>query len=188
MNRLLPLLAVVGFDLFLVALAAVAEEPTADDYIELWKPLVGTWKKVVVVDGKTVEGTSLFTLSRTKKCLVTYSEGCLHPASEAIHGYDPVAKQWKVTSYDADGGYAVEVVTVKDMKKGKVLGPDYSTTSEMVRHSKDGKKTTISATVKYMAYGEDRIEAISTDRKEDGQSRPDMKFVMERRSCGGDAK
>jgi hypothetical protein len=180
MNRLALLLVIVGVVFFLVAPVVVAQEPGADDYIELFKPLVGTWKTTTTVGGKAMEGTYWCRLSRTNKCFVSYGEGGTLPASETLQGYDPVAKQWTLSAYDADGGYCLTALTIKDMKKGKALGLDYCATSESVRHSQDGKKITGSDTVKITAYGQDRIEALVTDRKEDGQLQPDIKFVMER--------
>jgi hypothetical protein len=180
MKRLLLSLMVVGFVFFLAAPAAVAQELTADDYVELFKPLVGVWKNVTTVDGKAVEGRFWCRLSRTNKCLVSYGEGGTLPASESLQGYDPVAKQWKVAAFDADGGYSLTAITIKDMKKGKTLGTDYIATSETVRYSQDGKKTASSDTVKVTAFSQDRIEALVTDRKEDGQPQPDIKFVTER--------
>jgi len=180
MNRLLLALAVVGLAFFLVAPAAVAQEVTADDYIELFKPIVGTWKTLLTVDGKTVEGWGRFRLSRTNKCFVAYGEGGGSPAIQRIEGYDPATKQWKTATFDADGGYSVAVITVKDMKKGKRLDTNYSTAYEEVRYSKDGKKTVISNNLKITAYDKDRIEGVLTESKEEGQPRPDTKFIMER--------
>ena len=77
------------------------------------------------------------------------------------------------------------VATVKDMKKGKTLDKDYCATSETVRYSKDGKKTTSSDTLKFTACDKDRMEAVITDRKEDGQPQPDIKIVIERQQRRG---
>jgi hypothetical protein len=180
MNRSSLLLAFVGASFFLLASAVVAQEPATDDYIELWKPLVGAWKTVSTADGKTVEGTSFFRIPRAQKCFVSHNNIGLGPASDSIHGYDPVAKQWKVTSLDAEGGHSVETITVKGMKRGKRLDKDYVATSEIVRHSTDGKTTTSSFTIKITACDKDRIEALVTDRKVDGKALPDSKGVMER--------
>jgi hypothetical protein len=47
MKRFVVLLGIIGVVLFLMAPAAVvAQEGTADDYVEVYKPLVGTWKTV----------------------------------------------------------------------------------------------------------------------------------------------
>ena len=45
MKHLLLVLAIVGFVFMPVAQAAVvAQELTGDDYVEYWKPLIGSWK------------------------------------------------------------------------------------------------------------------------------------------------
>ena len=180
MKRLLLALTAIGLVFCLAAPSAIAQALTADDYVELFKPLVGSWKTLTTVDGKALEGTFRCRLSRTNKCFVSYGEGGTLPASETLQGYDPVAKQWPLAAYDADGGYCLTALTIKDMKKGKALGTDYCVNSESVRHSQDGKKITGSDTVKITAYGQDRIEALVTDRKEDGQPQPDIEFVMDR--------
>lgn len=181
MNRLILLLGIIGVVLFLaIPTAVIAQEVTADDYVELFKPLVGTWNNVITVDEKAVEGRFWCRLSRTNKCLVCYGEGGILPASASLQGYDPAAKEWKVAAFDADGGFALTAITVKDMKKGKTLGTDYSATSKTVRYAQDGKKITSSDTVKVTAFSPDRIEALVTDRREDGQPQPDIKFATQR--------
>jgi hypothetical protein len=97
-----------------------------------------------------------------------------------IHGYDPVAKQWKITTYDADGAYSVEVLTVKDMKKGKQLGKGHTCTSAVNQYLKDGTTKTASYTLTISEYDKDRMEVVLTDRKVDGQSQSDYKLVMKR--------
>ena len=79
MKRLLLALTVVGLAFFLAApTAVVAQELTADDYIEFWTPNVGTWKGTFEIDGQTRPITFRFRISPNKKCILPYddSEEC----------------------------------------------------------------------------------------------------------------
>ena len=122
MNRLMPTLVFLGLVCLVSTSAGVAEELTADDYIEFWKPLAGVWKGVVESDGKSMDTLWRARLARNQKCFITYATGGDSPAMQTIDGFDPVTKRWTVVGFDADGGFSIDAFELRDMQKGKRVG------------------------------------------------------------------
>ena len=90
MKRLLLALTVVGFVFFLAApTAVVAQELTADDYIEFWTPNVGTWKGTFELDGQTIPITFRFRISPNKKCILFYDDSDGSAGDAATSGVRP---------------------------------------------------------------------------------------------------
>jgi hypothetical protein len=93
MNRVMMLLGIFGTPLFLTASPVPASEPTAEDYIEFMKPLVGSWKSTDEQGGKTTRGTWTYRLAPNKKCFLMHSEDESGPSVQTVDGYDPVTKK-----------------------------------------------------------------------------------------------
>lgn len=180
MNRLPFVLGMVGVLSLLSVSLAVAEEVTADDYMQMWKPLVGQWKTTNESEGETVEGTWLFRQSKTKKCFVSYGEGGVFPASEGIHGYCPAKKKWTIVSFDAEGGVKFDEITVIDMHKGKKLDVGLTSKWKTERVRADGTKTTGSVTMACKELSPDRMVFSLQDIMEDGEPQPDAEWISER--------
>jgi hypothetical protein len=71
MRHILRALTCIGSFLLLAASASVsAQELTADDYVEFWKPLVGTWKGTFEMDGITSPVTYRLAVAPNKKCIL----------------------------------------------------------------------------------------------------------------------
>lgn len=73
-------------------------ELTARDYIAFLKPFQGSWKTQGESEGKVLEGTSALRISPVGTCFVSHEEGAGFPASQSIHGYDPMSKKWTIAS------------------------------------------------------------------------------------------
>ena len=54
MKRMCSGLAVVGFVCYLTSSAVVAQELTADDFVEFWRPVVGLWEGTFERDGQSL--------------------------------------------------------------------------------------------------------------------------------------
>jgi hypothetical protein len=180
MNRVMPLLAVVGTAVFLITLRAPAAEPTADDYITFCSPQVGTWKMTNEVGGRVDTGTFRYRLAANKKCYRASFEGGGFPAMEQVEGYDPVAKKGTMAGFDVDGGFVLSTVDVPDLKNGKVMGVGVFGNWQEKRFGPDGKTTTSTSTLSCTEVGRDRIVFIWSNRKENGKPLPDFKMTLER--------
>jgi hypothetical protein len=160
--------------------ATVANALNADDYIELWKPLVGSWKSVLESDGKTTDGTWRTRLSRNQKCFVTYGTGGGYPATQTIDGFDPATKKWTVFGFDADGTFSIDAGQISDMQKGKRVGKGLTCKGEVRRFTKDGKTTTLTYTFTCKELSDNRAVCVWSDRTENGQPKPDETWTGER--------
>ena len=119
---------------------------TADDYVEYWKPLRGSWQLLDEYGGKKVTMTWRIRPARNGKCLLTNYESEGKSVRQTIDGYDPGTKKWTFAGFNADGSYDVQTVTFADMKKGKRLDKGLIGTFDMKGFSKDGKTTTATST------------------------------------------
>ena len=180
MNRLLPALAVVGLALLLVIPAAVAQELTADDYIQYFKPLEGSWKKTTESDGTVLHSTWRLRLSRTKTCFLSYEEGGGLPAMQTVDGYDPVAKKWTVAAFDAAGSFFLLTVHVANITKGKHLTKEVIGSSKFTIFKEDGTTTTMTSQLSCLECSDNRVVLLWSDTKDQAQPRPSLKWTFDR--------
>jgi len=162
------------------ASAPDSQDVTANDYIEFWKPLVGSWKTEFETAGARIEGTSRVRLSRNNRCLVTYAEAEGQPSTQGIEGYDTGTKKWRRVSFDSDGGYGVITVEFTDMKKGKNLEKGVIGKIELTNSTKDGKTSTEADMMACTDFSEHRIVFTGSDGEQAEQHVPVVTLTMER--------
>lgn len=155
-------------------------ELTAKDYITFLKPFQGSWKTKAASEGKVLEGTASLWMSPVGTCFVSHDEGAGFPASQGIHGYDPVTKKWTVAGFDADGGFGLSRFEFIGVKKGQVVGNGVKANTVDAYFKKDGTTTTTTSTLACVECSENRIAYVLSDRKENGVAKPDLTFAMER--------
>ncbi|NLX99717.1 MAG: hypothetical protein GXY83_26775 [Rhodopirellula sp.] len=172
----------VGIAFFLNASPAQSEELTADDYIQFWSPLEGSWETTIESQGKAIPGQWKGWLSPIKKCYVVHGEDGGYSPVYSVDGYDPVAKKWTATGFDADGSFFLATHEIVGMKKGKRLENGATTKGERKLFKTDGTTTTITLTAVCDECSKNRIVILFTDQKENGQPRPDEKWICERSS------
>jgi len=132
------------------------------------------------VNGKKTPGTIHFALAPNKKCLLTRYQGERLPATQRIDGYDAATREWIMMGFDADGGRYNATLDIADMKKGKRFGKGLIGRWEYTQSNADGTTASGSATFSCTEWGKGRYVVIWSDRKENGQSPPDLKWVQER--------
>jgi hypothetical protein len=153
---------------------------TADDYVEYWKPLRGSWKLLDEYGGKSVTQTWQIRLARNGKCVLTdyLSDG--KSVRQTIDGYDPGTKKWTFAGFNADGRYDCQTVTIVDMQKGKRLDKGIIGTFDMKGYSTDEQTTTATSTSTCTEFGDKRIVLTWTDVKENGKPITDGRYTLER--------
>jgi hypothetical protein len=180
MNRLLYLVAVIGTALFLFIQPALAEEPTAEDYIKFHEPFLGAWKATVEVGGEAHVGTARWELAKNKKCFLVCLEVEGLPAVQVIMGYDPATKKWTQAGFDSDGTCLLATVEFADMRRGNALSKGQIGKWEKKRLSGDGATTFATETFSCTEMSKDRIVLVWSNRREQGKSLPDWKLTYER--------
>jgi len=173
-------LAVVGLVFFLAIPAAVAEEFTADDYMEFSKPNVGTWKATSESNGKTETGTFRFRPARNGKCFLLYSEGLGGPPAQQLEGYDPVSKKIVAWGFTGGGDCWLQTISVDGLKKGMKMAPGISGTWDTRVSTRDGKTITTTSKWTLPRVDEQQLVLVWSDLKEDGKPIPDKKITLER--------
>jgi hypothetical protein len=165
---------------FVPAAPSVAEEePTAKDYLNFFKPTVGSWKSTVEIDGQVMEGVWSTRLSPTEWCYVEHGKGN-GQESQSIAGYDAEIKGWKVTGFDSEGTLSVLLYRVHNMQDVNPLGVGATGSSEGKRVTVDGETTTTSGEWTCKECGKAKMVFLMTNRTENGQKQPDLKWVIER--------
>jgi hypothetical protein len=166
------------------AAKADSQDLTTDDYVEFWRPLLGSWKTVIEVAGKRIEGTSRYRLAPHNKCLLSHGESEGQPSFQAIDGYDPGSKKWTSVTFDADGSFSILTLEFADMKKGKRLGKGIIGKVEEKRSAADSKTSTTTGVLSCTEFAENQMVVTGTDGKQDGQPSPDLKLSLERQPDG----
>lgn len=148
--------------------------------VAFMKPMLGDWKVTIEVDGKTLEGTFREWMSPAKTCcLVRVTVGGLAD-SQGIEGYDPASKTWTAVTFSSDETFSLARMTSDDVKKGRVLSQGGTATMEECISEKDGSTTRFTAKAECRECTKDRIVIVNSDRKETGESKPDLTLTMER--------
>jgi len=180
MTRLLPVMALVAIVIFLVAPPTSAQELTADDYIEFWQPIVGTWKGTFELDGKTSPTTFRFRIAPNKKCILLYSDSDGVPGTQQLQVYDPVAKHEIAWGVDKDGQRQIQTIVTDGVKKGMKAAKGVGGSWELKVFTNDGKTITRTCKWSFAQLDETHFTMVWTDVKEDGNPRPDTRMVLER--------
>jgi hypothetical protein len=163
------MLAVVA--VFMMVPAGVAEELTADDYMEFWQPIIGSWNMTVESQGETTKGTFLFEMSRNKKCLILCHGGD-EPYTQQLQGYDPVSKKQIAFGFTGEGDFWIQTIGVDGMAKGKKAAKGVGGDWEHKIFSSDGKTTTRTSKWTWREMGRNKIVMVWYDIKEDGKVVP----------------
>lgn len=181
MRRLLSLLALLELAIFLTAPPTLAQEVTAEDYIQFMKPLVGAWTISSESDGKVIPGTMSYELAPNGLCFLGRYQGAGFPDVQTIEGYDPVAKKHTVTGFGGVGTFAIFTVDWgADLKPGKTLARGTTGKQAGRLSAKDGSTTTMTATVKCTTMEQGKVVLEYLDRIVGGMPMADMKLTMER--------
>ncbi len=102
------------------------------------------------------------------------------PSFQGIDGYDPVTKKWTVAAFGSDGNFSLTRLKFIDVKKGQRFGEGMTATSVEKTNNNDGTTTTTTCKMKCRECTENRIVYVLSDRKENGEAKPDQTFTMER--------
>lgn len=181
MKRLLLALAVVASVFFVaVPTVAVAQELTADDFIEFWTPNVGTWKGTFELDGQTRPITFRFRISPNKKCILLYYDSEGMPGTQQLQVYDPVAKHEIAWGVDEKGQRQIQTIVIDGMKKGMKMANGVGGSWELKRFTNDGTTITITSKWTMTEVDEKHRVMVWSDVKEDGKAKPDTKMTLER--------
>jgi hypothetical protein len=129
--------AAIGLIVTLTFIApALGEEPTAESYMKFFKYFEGKWE-FSASEGN--QGTIVFEVSPTQKCLIWRATLNGKPAVHGIQGYDPAKKCWRNVRWHADGALAVSIVQfdAETLNAGPI-GKSYEVKSMTVKS--DGKQ------------------------------------------------
>lgn len=180
MNRLLLSLAVIGFILFLATPAAVAQELTPEDYVQYFKPLVGSWKTTTETDGKVIPGSFRLRVSQNGQCFIGYHEGGFLPSVQTIDGYDPATKKYITAEFNPELGFVLVTYECANVKPGKTLGEEVIGKCEVRAAGKDGKPSITTYIMKCTKVDEKMVVLVWADGKSNGNPVPDIKLTLER--------
>jgi hypothetical protein len=169
--------ALMAFAFF--ASTVVADEPTAEDYMKFWKPIVGTWEMITSVDDEVSVSTWTCRPSPTKWCYMSHGSSEGLPEFQTIDGYDPELKCWKAVAFDTEGGHRIRLVHC-DMSKAKRVSKGAAGTTEERYVSADGKITNTTTSFTCLEASKDRVVWLLANRIENGKPQADMKVVCER--------
>lgn len=180
MIRLFHTSLVIGFAFVLSGSPAMGQDVTADDYIQLWKPLVGAWKMTTDVYGEPRVGTFDFQLAPNEKCFLIYHGAEGVPFTQQLEGYDPVIKKHVAFGFCEDGVFQIQTISVEGMRKGlkaaKGIGGDW----EAKRFSPDGKLTTLTSKWRFAEFTDNKIVMFWSDVKRDGKPVGETTMTLER--------
>jgi len=159
---------------------AISSEPTADDYLNFFKPLIGEWTAKITVGEKAGQGTFSCRLSPTKRCLVWYGASNLPlPNTHSIDGYDPVAKKWKGFAFAADGSHRVTMYQAADADSLKVDKAEFK--CEATEAKADGEVVKWRWQTTFI-LGRDTCKVLYTALADsEGEKAPDVEFIYERK-------
>ncbi len=180
MTRLMVALAFLGLVGVLAVPSAVAQELTADDYVQFWRPIVGTWKGTFEIDGKTNPITFHFRIAPNKKCILLYDDSEGEPGTQQLQVYDPIAKHEIAWGVDKDGNRQIQKIVIDGMKKGMKAAKGVGGSWELQVFDNDGKTTTTTCKWSFAELDETHSVMVWSDVKEDGNPKPDTRMALER--------
>lgn len=175
----------IGLALSLIAPDVGAQELTAEDYVQYFKPLVGSWKTTTETEGKVIPGSFRLCISQNGKCFVGYHEGGFLPSVQTIDGYDPATKKYITAEFNPELGFVVVEYECVNMKPGKTLGAEVIAKCAVKAAGKDGKPSITTYTMKCTKVDERAVVLVWADGRLNGQPVPDIKLTLERQSEKG---
>lgn len=170
----------IGLALSSAAPTVVAQELTPEDYVEYFKPLVGSWKTTTETEGKTIPGTFRLRVSQNGKCFVGYHEGGFLPSVQTIDGYDPATKKYITAEFNPELGFVVVEYECVNVKPGKALGVEVIAKCAVKAAGKDGKPSITTSTMKCTKVDEKTVVLMWVDGRLNGEPVPDIKLTLER--------
>lgn len=158
----------------------ISSEPTADDYLKFFEPLLGEWAMTAKIGDTVGEGTFSCRLARTGNCLLWYGSAIApYPASQSLDGYDPVLKKWKGCSFSADGRHQVITYLPTDAEALK------SNRAEFKCEATESKATGEVVTWEWKAtfvFGDNEWKLFIKDQIKNGEKTPDEEIVYKRKT------
>jgi hypothetical protein len=158
---------------------------TGDEYLAFWtKYFQGEWTTKIVEGEETgtektgTEGTWTCTLGPTKACMLFLGTSEGKPQSNAVAGYDPKSKSWKEIFFFADGSHLIQSYRARTgYLNGDPVGKTVKGRAQLF--FPDGKVERSAIHVEVI--GPDTCEYVVTERRVDGEERPHLKWVFERK-------
>ena len=87
-----------------ICVPGLAAEPTADDYLTFFKPIIGEWNATFRSGDSISQGELTLSLSPTKGSIIESARGFGPiPAFDGVSGFDPETKSWKSLFFNAKG-------------------------------------------------------------------------------------
>lgn len=161
------------------------QSQAGNDYVEFWRPLVGSWKSSIEEGDKALAATWRVRLSRNNMCLLTFFESEGVPSWASIDGFDPGTKKWTTAAFDSEGGYMLATIEFAEIPDGKSLGVGVIGKSEVKKSSPAGTITTATSLMACTEYDEKRAVFTESDRKADGEPASDRRIALERQPDRG---
>ncbi len=159
---------------------AAAEELTADDYIEFWRPVAGVWKGTFEIEGEVHPITFRLRIAPNKKCIVINDtiEGV--PGTQQLQVYDPVARKEIAWGVDNEGNRQIQTIVIDGMEKGKKAAPGIGGSWELNVFRGDGTTTTTTSEWEFARFDGQLSEMVWSNVTTDGVAKPDVKMTLER--------
>ena len=180
MRRYFFMLTSVGLVLAAIAQQSPAEELTAKDYTDFWRPVVGNWKMTDEMGGETTTGIFRFHVAPNKKCILLYHGAPGAPYTQQLQGYDPVTKKLIAVGFRDTGDYQIQTIIIDGMEKGKIAAKGIGGSWEMKVFGTDGKTTITTSKWSFEDVGKKRVVMLWSDMKEDGKPVPELRMTLER--------
>lgn len=184
MSRLLFAFGVVAIVFSAAVQIATAQGLTADDYIEFWQPMVGTWEGTFELNGETNPITFRFRISRNKKCILLYHEVAGKPGTQQLQAYNPVTKKEIAWGVDKDGNRQIQTIAIDGMAKGKRAAKGVGGSWELRVLRNDGTTSTTVSEWSFTQLDEKQSAMVWSNVVEDGVAKPDTKLTLERQPDG----
>jgi hypothetical protein len=161
---------------------ADSQQEAAQNYIDFFEPFEGDWRTKLESEGEVVEGKWSGHLSPAKLCYISQGTSAGQPSSQGIHGYDAGTNKWTVASFNSDGEFSISRLDFGEIRKGDRFKRGTSGDSMRVISHNDGTTTEVTCKFVCKECSEDEIVYVLFNRKENGESKPDQTFRMERQA------
>jgi hypothetical protein len=130
-------------------------------------------------DGQAVPTTFRFRIAPNRKCILVSDEGD-GPGLQQIQVYDPVAKHEIAWGVDKDGQRQIQTIVIDGMKKGMRAATGVGGSWELKVFANDGRTITTTCKWTIAELSDTKHVTVWSDIKEDGESKPDSKLILER--------
>ena len=168
--------------LLLLATTMFAEDPTAQDYTTMWKPVEGSWNMTNDADGKITTGIFTFRISQNGNCVLLYHGDEGGPFTQQLQGYDPVAKKLVAYGFTDNGNFQIQTIGIDGMTAGKKVAEGLGGDWEHKIFSAGGAVTTTTSKWKFVTVESDKIVMQWFDATGNDPSQPKrLTMTLERR-------